>query len=185
MKNSEILQRYKTEIRSGKYTEIHDKYKKESLALSHKYDVKNKLSVPLAIIAVLLVIGSILCIIIDEPILFYILLVILIVDLIIRKINNKIVEHKENKNHKSSSYSDELKKLNNRFYFENNSVIGYFNSLIYDGCGDYDENSGNYYCSLTGKQLTLHEYYHQCNGGCAFNTKCPYSNQYYTSLYED
>ncbi|MDE5984083.1 MAG: hypothetical protein K2H13_02365 [Eubacterium sp.] len=95
-----------------------DEYKKESLALSHKYDVKHKLSAPLAIIAVLLVIGGILCIIMDEPVLFYILLVILIVDLVVRKINNKIVEHRERKNHKSSSYLEELQKLNNKWEVE-------------------------------------------------------------------
>ncbi|MDD6620305.1 MAG: hypothetical protein PUE75_04370 [Eubacteriales bacterium] len=183
MNNLEILQRYKAEVNSSHYREIHDKYKKELTLLKRKYEVKNYLSIPLAIVAVVIAICCVLCIVFDEPMIFFILSGVLIVELIVRKVNNLIVENKADKNYRNgTAYSSELIDLRRSYLDKYDSVIGYFDS-VNDCCCDYDEKSECYYCCVTGKRLDYPQYV-DCEKKYAFQ-RCEYSRMYFDNLYDD
>lgn len=184
MKNSEILKRYKYEVNSDKYRKIHDNYRNDYSQLSKKYEVVNKGSKPFAIISVLFFLGAIVCIPADQPIICWILCGLLVLTLLIWKINNVICDYKDTKSHNSKSlFSKELEELNLKYLIEYNSVIGYISKLHKGSCCDYDENTENYYCCVTGCQLHYPDYI-QCKEVYAFD-RCKYSKMYYGNLYKD
>lgn len=184
MKNSEILARYKQEVNSEKYSKIHDNYRNDYSQLSKKYEVVNKGSKPLAIISALLFLCAIVCIPTDQPIMFWIFCGLLVLVLIIWKINNAIYSRKEDKKYSyNSAFSNGVSELNSKYLIEYNSVIGYKMELNKGCCCDYDENTENYYCCVTGRQLHYPDYI-QCEKAYAFD-KCKYSKMYYDNLYED
>lgn len=183
MKNSEILQRYKLEVKSEKFQEIHENYRRESSQLYSKYEVKNHLSIPLLIIAIITVICCIFSLVKDNAVAFYMLLATLVVVLIVRKLNKIVVENRDDKAHSIGSlYSKELVELRYNYLSQYNSVVGLFEA-INDCCCDYDDNSEQYYCCVTGRKLNYPEYI-SCQKKYAFNS-CDCSKMYYKDVYED
>lgn len=184
MKNSEILRRYKCEVNSDEYRKIHQNYQIDYSQLFKKHKVVNKGSKPLAVISALLFLCAIVCIPTDQPIMFWIFCGLLALALLIWKISNVICNYKDDKNHNSNSlFSKELDELNLKYLNDYNSVIGYFKMLPKGCCCDYDENTEDYYCSITGSPLP-YPAYTQCKTAHAFNS-CKYSKMYYDNLYED
>lgn len=182
MKNFEILQRYKAEVNCPDYHEIHKKYKSELALLNKSQEVKNYLSIPLAIIAVICIIGGILCIFFDAPIVFYVFLGILIVALVVKKLNNVIVEHREERMKKSNQYKSKAMELKYNYLENYGSVVGFIDDLN-NSCCDYDERTEDYYCSVTGQKIDYPKYWN-CQKKYAFN-RCELSKMYYDNLYED
>ena len=185
MKNSEILRRYKREVNTDSYEEIHKKYRSESNSIKSANEVEDKLSTPLLIIIILLIIAGAATIPMDLPEAFYIILPLVIILVIWRKIYRKVIDKKERQAYKNRMYSTELFDLRQKYLFDYNSVIGYFDELYSSTgmCGDYDENREISTCSVTGQPIDYLEYSYQCQrqGKCCY---CPKFESFINHLYD-
>lgn len=147
MNHHEILLRYKYETASEQYRKIHKKFKNDSARLYCKYEIKNYVSAPLAIIAVIILICIVFSVVCRDKLALYILICELIIVLSVRTINKKLVNQRNFFAHvKGSPYSEELEKLKYHYLNYYDSVIGFVDN-VNDFCCDCEEN-----CDICKKQ---------------------------------
>lgn len=190
MQNSEILRRYRREVNTDSYEEIHKKYRKERQVIASKDKVEDKLSTPLLFLIIASVIGDVFVFFRNDGeldgYLFIIFTLLIIIFSIWRKIYRKTIDKKESKALKNYLNGSELSDLRFKYLSEYNSVIGYFDNLYSSTgkCGDYDENSEICTCSVTGQPIDYLEYSYQCQrpGKCY---SCPKFNDYFNHLYDE
>ena len=189
MKNSEILRRYKREVNTDSYEEIHKKYRSEIQSIKSKDKVEDKLSTPLLLLIIGCIIGDIFAMCRNDGELdgwlFIIFTLLIIIFSIWRKIYRKVIDKKERQAYKNRMYSTELFDLRQKYLFDYDSVIGYFDELYSATgmCGDYDENREISTCSVTGQPIDYLEYSYQCQrqGKCCY---CPKFESFINHLYD-
>lgn len=186
MKKAEILKKYKQEVRSGDFQKIHEQYGKEHQKLFKKYEIKNRLLAPLIILSVGLAAGEIACIATDNPAGFYALIIPLILSFIAIKINNSVIDSKQRKmQQRGSKYRNADMLLQDKYYNDYHSVIGYYKDLyaIDSTCSDYDSNHDIHICGVTGQPISDTEYLLKCKKPHAFK-RCECTTAYYKSLHD-
>lgn len=143
MCNSEIMERYKYETASEHFRKIHRMYRSDSAQLYSKYEIKNYVSAPLAIIAVIISISIVFSVICRDKLALCILIGELIIVLSVRTINKKLVNQRNVFAHgKDSPYSEELAELKYHYLNYYDSVIGFVD--VNDFCRDCKENCDIY-----------------------------------------
>lgn len=185
MRSSEILARYKQELNDDRFNDIHKKYNLEVDKIIKKHTPKNILSKPLAFLAVLLIVPIVIMYFAEDDFTWPICILVLaiVVVLIVRAINNYIVEKIESNRvwkKRTKGLNEELSDLQWKYYKEFGSMIGFYDFREFR-CGDYDENREQAYCSFTGEPISYTKYCN-CQKTGHFQFHCPYYSKYLETL---